>query len=100
MVRVRSLLGNSQVFHGESGRRAVICCRPGYECLALPVLFACLTGMSSGGRALVPQGNPINNIMADSYVRARLVARRLREFALRMFRGITNKIIGADDYAQ
>ena len=38
----------------------------GYECLALPFLFACLTGMSSGGRALVPQGNPINNIMADS----------------------------------
>ena len=45
---------------------------------------------------MVPQGNPINNIMADSYVRARLVARRLREFALRMFREITNKIIGAD----
>ena len=72
----------------------------GYECLALPFLFARLTGMSSGGRVLIPQGNPINNIMADSYVRARLVARRLRESALRMFRGITNKIIGADDEAQ
>ena len=68
LVRVRSLLGNSQVFHGESGRRAVICCRPWYECLALPVLFACLIGMSSGGRVLIPQGNPINNIMADSFV--------------------------------
>ena len=56
----------------------------------------CFLAVLGRGGAWYPKAILLTIFMTDSFVRARLVARRLREFALRMFREITNKIIGAD----